>query len=468
MLRRWATPVAVGIMSPSGTVTVSSEAVPRQAANGDAPHGDDAPVAPLPAWARSATSWRVAQRDESRSPSWFALPNGVRLAVQRRTGSNHVYVRAGFDDAHLFGRVGDGVGRVAGSIFVAGSRRWPELRIAKASDAHAMSIDLDAESNANGFATDLPLMLDIIADTWRAPRMNARNVRGARRAAIREADRFAHNPDGLAVTILAHRLDDPDAHDPAPAADQRHADTSERAVRAFFRTHVRPDRAWLAVVGDVDPATVYRQVTRALGGWRVTPSDSSPSAGPAAAALPVRPAVRRIRVPRQVTRVLLGTTAPKRRDPDHAGMTLLDTVLAGAMETRSMRAIRFRRGLAYSVSSSYDDDAGRFFVGFQCAPADRAAASALLRSTLDDLAVHPPTPDELDRARGKLIGDALRVQRSADGMLDALTTAARDRRGDESLAELDARYRAVRSSDLARIARTYLDSTRFVEVDVGP
>ena len=468
MLRRWSTPIAVGIMSPSGTVTVSGAAVPAPATNGDAPHGDDAPAAPLPAWARSAMSQSVALHDERRSPSWFALPNGVRLAVQRRTGSKHVYVRAGFDDAHLFGRIGNGVGRVAGSIFVAGSRRWPELRITDAADAHAMSIDLDAESNANGFATDLPLMLDILADAWRAPRIDARYVRSARRAAIREADRFAHNPDSLAVTILTHRLDDPDARDPAPAADQRHADTSERAVRAFFRMHVRPERAWLAVVGDVDPATVYRQVTRALAGWHVAPADSRPSAEPAAAALRVRPAVRRVRVPRAVTRVLLGTTAPKRRDPDHDGMTLLDTVLAGAMETRSMRAIRFRRGLAYSVSSSYDDEAGRFFVGFQCAPSDRAAATALLRSALDDLAVHPPSADELDRARGKLIGDALRAQGSADGMLDALTTAARDRRGDEGLRELGARYRAVGSSDLARIARAYLDSRRFVEVDVGP
>jgi len=468
MLRRWSTPVAVGIMSPSGMVTVSGSAVPRPAANGDAPHGSDAAAAPLPTWARSATLWSIAQRDDRPSPSWFALPNGIRLAVQRRTGSNHVYVRAGFDDAHLFGRIGDGVGRVAGSIFVGGSRRWPELRITNASDAHAMSIDLEAESNANGFATDLPLMLDILADAWRAPRIDARYIRGARRSAIREADRFAHNPDFLAVTILAHRLDNPDARDPAPAADQRYADTSERAVRAFFRTHIRPERAWLAVVGDVDPATVYRQVTRAFGGWRVAPADSPPSAEPTATTLAVRAAVRHVRVPRPVTRVLLGTTAPKRRDPDHDGMMLLDTVLAGAMETRSMRAIRFRRGLAYSVSSSYDDDAGRFFVGFQCAPADRAAATALLRSTLDDLAVHPPTPDELDRARGKLIGDALRAQGSADGMLDALTTAARDRRGDEALTELDARYRAVGSSDLARIARTYLDSRRFVEVDLGP
>src|SRR5947209_8572869 len=266
MLQRWSTPVAVGIMSPSGKVIVSGAVVPQPPANGDAPHGRDAgdtAVMPLPAWARSATSWSRAQRDDRGSPSWFALPNGVRLAVQRRTGSNHVYVRAGFDDAHLFGRVGDGVARVAGSIFVAGSRRWPEFRITDAADAHGMSIDLDAVSNANGFASDLPLMLEILADAWRAPHIDARDVRRAHRAAIREADRFAHDPDGLAVSILVHRLDDPDARDPAPAADQRRADTSQRAVRGFFRTHIRPERAWLAVVGDVDRATVYRQVNRA-------------------------------------------------------------------------------------------------------------------------------------------------------------------------------------------------------------
>jgi zinc protease len=467
MLRRWSTPLAVGILSPAGTLSLSDARVVQPATNGDAPHGADPSSVSMPAWVRHELARPAILGAELAAPSWFALPNGVRLVVLHRPGGKHAYVRAGFDDANLWGPVGGGVARVAGNIFVMGSRRWPAMRVTDAADRHAISVDFDAESNLNGFATDLPLMFEMLASTWRAPQIDQLSVRQARRNAIREAERVASDPDRMALNMVTRRLGRPSARDTGPVAAQRGADASVSAVHSFFRAHVRPERAWVAVVGDVDPVSVYRQATRAFGGWRVGSVDPPAAAQSGAAPDRFDPAVRRLRVTRSQTRVLFGAIGPKLDDPDHDGMTLLHAVLVDGMDARLMRALRVRRGLAYSVSGSYDDT-GRLLFLFECAPRDRLAASALLRRTLDDLAVRPPSSAELDRARGKLIGEALREQGSASGMLDMLAAAARARAGDDGVAALDARYRAIRADDLARIARSYLNSRRFFEVDEGP
>ena len=467
MLRRWVTPIAIGISSPAGTMRIAAATVPRASASGDRPRGRTANTEPFPAWARAELARPLAEREAREQPSWFALPNGVRLVVQRRAGSGLAYVRAGFDEPGLFGRVGDGVRRVAGSVFVGGSRRWPAQRMLLVGDRHGITIDLDTQSSASGPSGELPLMFDILADAWRAPQISPASVRGARAAAIGEAKTLARDPDRLAIRMLGQSIADPTASRLDPVGDQRRADISERAVRAFFRAHVRPERAWIAVVGDVDPEAVYRQATRAFGGWRVRPAEPQLGAAPSTTPPSGRARVRTMRVARSTTRIMLGATAPQFGDSDRDGMTLLTTVAGGSMSTRLMRELRFRRGLAYSVSSSYDDELGRVYVTLQCAPRDRAVASALLRRTLADIAAHPPSSDELERARGELLGEALSAQASAGGMLDALVDAARGT-GSPDLAALDARLRAAGGADIARIARTYFDPDRFAEVDEGP
>jgi zinc protease len=440
VLRRWVSPLAIGIVKPSRTLgMISGDAAAARTRSGDRPASSRADGSFLPAWAARELARPAVVRAAGEPPSWFALPNGVRLAVQRRAGAGRTYVRAGFEGANRIGRIGTGASHLAGSILASGTRRWPYERVTRAGDRYAISSVLGAESDLIGSAGDIPLLFDILADTWRAPRLDDPFVGSARRWAIREATHMMDDPDAFATRVLLTEIDDPAAPMPNPAAEQRRADTSVRAVRNFFRARVRPEHAWIAVVGDVDAVTVYRQALRAFGGWRVAAADPVPSPSPRVTASGVvNPPVRHVRVARPVTRVLLGARAPLFGDPDDDTMTLLDTLIAGAMETRLMGELRERRGLVYSVSSSYDDGTGRFIISFQCAPRDRAAATALLRRTLDDLPDHPPAPDELARARGKLLGAALVAQGSAAGMLDELAGAARRRTGNEDVATLDA------------------------------
>jgi len=168
-------------------------------------------------------------------------------------------------------------------------------------------------------------------------------------------------------------------------------------------------------------------------------------------------------------RALMMQRAPERDDPDRPAMTLVDEIVGGGggLDSRLATDVRRQRGLAYLIGSYYDADDGRFFVLFDAPRSRFRAARAAVRAVLSGLRTHPITSEELDRARHKLLAEALRDEADPSGILDRLSAAARERRPPDDLASLAARYDAVTLADVRRVARTRVTPDKMIEFDGG-
>ncbi len=127
-------------------------------------------------------------------------------------------------------------------------------------------------------------------------------------------------------------------------------------IAAFHHDHYTPRNAFLLVVGAVDPDQVFAAAAKSFGGWAA----GGGPAGAAAAPAPPAPAPlqgRRIyfvQRPNSVqSSIAIGNFAVKRNDPHWYEMTLANTILGGAFNSRIVRNIREEKGYTYSPGSLF-------------------------------------------------------------------------------------------------------------------
>jgi predicted Zn-dependent peptidase len=152
---------------------------------------------------------------------------------------------------------------------------------------------------------------------------------------------------------------------------------------------------------------------------------------------------------------------------DRAPLRVLNAVL-GRSSGRLYGEIRDRRGLAYSAYSSVSQfvDGGIFLVYAGTEPATAPAVLELLKA-------------ELQRVRDELI-DPVELQNAIDGEIGARTIAVETSASEALYLARDtvfgvpsrevqaAQTRAVTAADVQRVARQYLDPSRFSVVVAGP
>ncbi len=395
VLRRWSQPVGVGIAGgalPQNEFGVDESRRQSRGEHVPAPSRLE-PIA-LPPWARIAPlpEASIAPVDA------FALPNGLRVFVQRRPGARTAYMRGNFEN----------------SVWLDVAPPVRE-RLEREAEHRAIVLDIGTPTSAHGYAADLPVMIAILRDAWRTrPPRAAKNLR----------------------SLIA-----------------RHAP--------------QPRHAWIAVTGDVDSSAVFAQVARAFAGWG-NPPEPSTSAPRTHASMPPRLTVS-VGPSAPRASAYFVQEAPKREDADFAAMSLLNAILGGEgdFDTRLMREVRERRGLAYGAGSTYDPARGLLGLYFDASSAEFAAARAALRQTVEQLRAGPIGADELARAQRKLLAAALRAEASPDGVLDLLGAAADERRTPDDYDSLAPIYRSVSVADLERVARAQLHPDRMIELDEG-
>ena len=399
VLRSWASPVAVGVSTTTPSQSSTRDASVRKSRTEHLPPSTSNGRFTEPAWARGPVKPLLAPA--SSAVEAFALPNGLRLFVEPRRGNGTVYLRGGFDDRTTTGR----------------STIWPHRRVARVADQHAMIVELGLQSKMHGMTRDLPLMLDILADSWRAPLPVFRGMN-------------------------------------------------------FARNRPRPEHAWIAVTGDVDPVAVLAGVKRSYGAWRVAPAAPTPEPSPTRSSAPhVGPDRKFLAFDpgSPGAQALTVRIVPAGDDPDSAAMALLNGILGenGDPDTRLVSDVRTRRGLAYGVGSVYNAEDGQLFVWLSSTRRNFSAARAAAQRVVEMLLTGTITEAELARARRKLLAKALRQQASPAGVLSALASAAIGRRAPDDIDSLTARYDAVTRADLERVARTRIPREPSFEVNEG-
>lgn len=177
-------------------------------------------------------------------------------------------------------------------------------------------------------------------------------------------------------------------------------------MRAFYARHIQPCRAKVSLVGAVDRAQADTLVKALLA--RLPPSAGCASLPPVPDVSPLA-AARQIPVPFQSAQahVQIGQPGYRRSDPAFFALLVGNHILGGGSFTsRLMTEVREKRGLSYSVYSSFAPGlaAGAFTIGLQTRPDQADEAVRVARQVLADFVAKGPTEAELQAAKDNLIG----------------------------------------------------------------
>ncbi|MBS0293090.1 MAG: insulinase family protein [Proteobacteria bacterium] len=227
-------------------------------------------------------------------------------------------------------------------------------------------------------------------------------------AAIKEADT---RPGTVAAKAFAAAVYGSHPYGQRPTA-QTLANIEVADLQAFHARYLQACRARVSIVGAVT-RTQAQQLVQTLLSRLPAPSDCAP--------LPAVPEVQPLEKAVQENipfasaqaHVLIGQPGFVRRDPDFLALLVGNHILGGGgFTSRLTNEVREKRGLSYSVGSSFSPglNAGAFVVGLQTRPDQAAQAVQVTREVLKRFVEQGPTEAELRAAKDNLIGGfALRI-----------------------------------------------------------
>ena len=169
---------------------------------------------------------------------------------------------------------------------------------------------------------------------------------------------------------------------------------------------IAKDTLKIAVVGDVDPATLGKLLDQAFGSLPAK-AKLTPVADIEAAKPPQRAFVP-LDVPQTV--ITFGGPGVKRNDPNFMAAYVVNHILGGGgLSSRLYREVREKRGLAYSVFESLSwMEHSAAFIGNTGTRADRAGDTIdAIEKEVRRIAEEGPTQQELDEAKSYLKGSQM-------------------------------------------------------------
>jgi zinc protease len=237
------------------------------------------------------------------------------------------------------------------------------------------------------------------------------------------------------------------------------ADMMDYVSRVLARDSLK-----IAVVGDVDPATLGKLLDTTFGGLPAK-SNLTPVAD-IEAARPPRRAFIPLDVPQTV--VTFGGPGMQRHDPNFMAAYVVNHILGAGGSSRLYREVREKRGLAYSVYESLMwSEHSALFVGSTGTRAERAGETVdAVEKEIRRMAEDGPSQQELDEAKSYLKGSQMLALDTSSKLASALLQYQLDKLPIDYIEKRNAIVDAVTLDDARKAARR-LWSQGLLTVIVG-
>lgn len=463
-------PTVVGHLRPNANPPKGSSQKSDAAASDD--FSKRVPNGPItePAWVRDAVRKPTTARS-TLDPVSFTLANGLKVVVQEKHDRPTFVMRGEIASSPAFVASGkEGIIRLASSVADYGSTAFPFAERHKTLDELGAIASTGQRFSARGLAKDFGQIAAVVADGEAHPSF-AEPWFSLERDQLANSLQTEQTISGVMVdrTYLSHLLAPTD-----PTLRQATSFTvgsiSRSDLEAFASAYWRPDLTTIAIVGDVTPAQVRATLEHTFGAWTAT--GPKPNAHNEAIP-PARAGHSWVGTDASQVYVRLGQRAIARNAKDYDAFLVLNQILgaAGSFESRLWQEMRQKRGLVYSVSSnlSSDRDRGDFRIEISASPSRVEEAVRFVRSQLRTLQREPVTQTELAEAKNRLVSNALLDEASADGQVQQLLDiGASDLPLDYYYRTLNDRYARITAADIERVAKTYLEPDRLIEIYAGP
>ena len=317
--------------------------------------------------------------------------------------------------------------------------------------------------------TDLPLAIDVVCDVVTDALIRPEDVEQERGVILEEIAMHEDDPTDVVHDDFASAMfGDTPLGRPVLGTIDTIEGISRQSINRFYRRTYRPEAMVIAAAGNLDHATVVRQVRAAFA----PVLDESAVVGAARAVRRPRPHAAAMKVTRRSTEqahLVLGVPGITRSDGRRYALSVLSTAFGGGMSSRLFQEVREKRGLAYSVYSyaqGYADD-GLFGVYVGCLPAKVDTVLDVCLSEMQRLADDGLTPDEIARGKGQVRGGTVLGQEDTGARM---TRIAKSELHDDPLLSIDdllSHVDRVTSDDIRAVARELLSAPATLAV-IGP
>ncbi len=393
------------------------------------------------------------------------LSNGLRLLVKEDHRLPFVEFRLALHGGLLSESESDsGIGTLLCRMLSKGTHHRSAEQLAAAIEGLGASLEPFAGNHSMGltgeflredFATGLDLLTDILLNPALRPEALERE-RAAQLASIRgQRDHLLK----CAFNALRRGLFGARGYGLDLAGTETSVNALTPAVLgAFHRRWITPENAVLAVYGDIQSDAAIEAIQASLGSWSgaaATPDLTGGTSIHQTRHLETRDKEQAV--------IALGFPATTFDNPDRYALELLQEACSD-MGSRLFLRIRDKLGLAYYVGASHFIGRRPGYFAFYCgtAPQHCEQVEAELREQAEQLRIGGLTPEELKRAKSKVIGQR-KIARQDLG--HQAMTAALDELyglGYQHGETDDARFERITLEDIAAVAGRYLVADRSV------
>jgi zinc protease len=256
-------------------------------------------------------------------------------------------------------------------------------------------------------------------------------------------------------------------YESAEPTDRTVAAISRERLAEMHRRVFHPGNMIVSVSGDFDEKEMLGKLEKAFSGWE----RGEPVADPVAPTAVLQPGL--YHVPKEIPqgKVVMGSRAITRDDPDAIPFLLLNEILgAGGFTSRLMQQVRSNEGLAYSVRSALTPRVaypGDFRAGFESKNATVALAAKIVMEQIAKIRNELVTEDELETAKASLIETFPRQFESRPQMLRVFVNDEWTKRPKDYWKTFRDKVRSVTREDLKRVAQKHLDPEKMAILVVG-
>jgi zinc protease len=407
----------------------------------------------------------------------LVLPNGLTLLIRSNFNSPSVslsgYIPAGslFDSDEKLG-----LADFTTSALMRGTETRSFEEVYDALEAVGATLGFSAGTHNAGFSgralvEDLPLLLDLLAETLRRPIFPVDEIERLRTQLLTGLAIRAQDTGDLASLTFDRLIF---GEHPYARPDDGYPETIRAITRedlaAFHGRCFGPNGLTIALVGAVEPEFVIEQVSRVLGDWQ------NPQQPPLPVLPEVRPLTETVRkhMPlsgKSQSDLMLGVLGLTRSAPDYYAASLGNSILGQfGMMGRIGEVVREQAGLAYYASSSLSAGVGpgTWEVSAGVNPTNVEKALDLILAELRRFTADGVLPEELADSQANFVGRLPLTMESNAGVAGSLLNIERHGLGLDYYRHYETLVRAVTAEQVVETARKYLDPERMAIATSGP
>ena len=405
------------------------------------------------------------------------LPNGIVVLSRANFNSPSVVVSGYLPAGGLFDPDEKlGLADFVSSALMRGTQKRDFQKLYDELESVGAGFGYNSGTHYAGFSgrslvEDLPLLLDVMADTLQNPTFPVDQVEKLRAQMLTGLAIRAQDTSDMASLLFdqilydGHPYSRPDEGWPETVQAITLADLAE-----FHRKYYGPRGMVIAIVGAVKPEKAAEEVESMLGGWQNGVQEDAPELptfNP-----PTKTLQRHHSIPgKSQSDIVMGSPGPKRNDPEYMSASLGNNILGQfGLMGRIGDVVREQSGLAYYAHSNLSAGVGpgAWYVSAGVNPSNLEKAISLITQELKRFVDLGVTEDELTDSQANFIGRLPLSLESNGGVAGSIINIERYDLGLDYYRQYADLVKAVTLEDVRETARKFIDPERLVIATAGP